>query len=107
MMAAMYDPLSVRVTVPYPVACIHRQARRSRLPVGAGSVAGVVSVVAACGGAGCGDGSRFCAWRFQSAASFCQWSRLLPHVGKLLAQERNHGIGGSVTLQGRLPCTWP
>jgi hypothetical protein len=28
---------------------------------------------------------------------------LLPHVGKLLAQERNHGIGGGVALLRRLP----
>ena len=27
---------------------------------------------------------------------------LLPHVGELLAQERNHGIGGSVALLRRL-----
>ena len=29
---------------------------------------------------------------------------LLPHVGKLFAQERNHGISGSVLLPGRLLC---
>ena len=51
-----------------------RQVRLRRLPVVAGSVAGGFSEVAACGGAGCGGGNRFCAWRFQSEASFCQWS---------------------------------
>ena len=29
---------------------------------------------------------------------------LLPHVGKLFAQERDHGISGSVLLPGRLLC---
>ena len=73
-----YDPCVFAYLVhgsPHPVERSQRQVRSSRLPVVAGSVAGAVSEVAACCGAGCGGGSRFCAWRFQSAASICQWSR--------------------------------
>ena len=73
-----YDPCVFAYLVhgsPHPVERSQRHVHNSRLPVVAGSVAGAVSEVAACCGAGCGGGSRFCAWRFQSAASICQWSR--------------------------------
>jgi hypothetical protein len=81
-----YDPGVFAYLVhgsPHPVERSQRQVRTSRLPVVAGSVAGAVSEVAACCGAGCGGGSRFCAWRFQSPASACLDACCTTHVNSV------------------------
>ena len=67
----------------HPVERSQRHVRVRRLPVVAGSVAGGFSEVAACCGAGCGGGSRFCAWRFQSPASACLDACCTTHVNSV------------------------